>query len=57
MERSGNWIGGLEERWNKRYATEAAEVLVLWVFQTSKVETMRAKILHNNIKSIRVLET
>ncbi|MGH0420970.1 GNAT family N-acetyltransferase [Bacillus cytotoxicus] len=50
-------MGGLEERWNKRYATEAAEVLVLWAFQTSKVETMRAKILHNNIKSIRVLET
>ncbi|WP_242143237.1 MULTISPECIES: GNAT family N-acetyltransferase [unclassified Bacillus cereus group] len=48
--------GFLEEYWNKGYATEAVGALVRWAFQTSKVETIRAETLHNNIGSIRVLE-
>ncbi|MFC7686507.1 GNAT family N-acetyltransferase [Ureibacillus sp. GCM10028918] len=48
--------GFLEEYWGKGYATEAVEALIMWAFNTSKVEKVKAETLKDNYGSIRVLE-
>lgn len=48
--------GFLEEFWNKGYATEAVEALIVWAFNTSKVEQVKAETRKDNHGSMRVLE-
>lgn len=48
--------GFLKEHWNKGYATEAVETLMLWAFATGKVKVIIAETLQDNHGSMRVLE-
>lgn len=48
--------GFLESYWNQGYATEAVGELIEWAFNTSKVAKVTAQTLHDNFRSVRVLE-